>query len=444
MLAHPRTERQEQMQQPNQQSQSAVPIEAEPEFAALVAIDWADKKHYWSLSAGGKLERGALDNTPEAVEAWMVGLHQRFGGRPVAVALEQRKGALIVMLGKYQHIYLYPVHPATLAKYREAWFPSRSKDDIKDADLLCEILTQHRDRLRRLDPDTSEMRQLQACVENRRKLVDERTALSNKLKDTLKIYYPQIPRWHDHLTTQLVGDLLAKWPTLEDLQKARPATLEKFLHDHRFGDEEKIQTRLAEIRDAIPATTDPAVIQPAKPMVAVWIAQIKILRAAIRDLEKVIRDLACAQPDWGLFDSLPGAGEAMAPRLMAALGTQRNRFQSADDLQCFAGIAPVKEASGNSVVIHFRWACPKFVRQTFHEWAACSLAECDWAKALYDQLKARGKSHHMAIRAVAFKWMRILYRCWKDRQPYQEEVYLASRAKRSLPLQKIVASVQMP
>jgi hypothetical protein len=164
-------------------------VKAEPEFAALVAIDWADQKHYWSLQVVGQegLQRGTLDHTPEAVEVWIMELHMRFGGRPLAVALEQRRGALAVMLSKYAHLHLYPVHPMTLAKFRQAWYPSRSKSDPSDADLLLEILTTHRSRLRRLDPDTVEMRLLQNLVENRRKLVDERTALSNRLTDLLKL-----------------------------------------------------------------------------------------------------------------------------------------------------------------------------------------------------------------------------------------------------------------
>jgi transposase len=433
------------MQSPEATAPVAAPAPNEPQFAALVAIDWADKKHYWSLRAGnGAIERGVLINTPEAVDAWIMELRGRFHPQPIAIALEQRRGALQVMLGKYEQLYLYPVHPLTLAKYREAWYPSRSKDDIKDADLLQEILTQHRDRLRRIDPDATEMRLLQFHVENRRKLVDERTALSNKLKDALKIYFPQIPLWFDNLTTDLVGDLLRKWPTLPDLKTARPATLEKFFRQHGARDEEKIQQRLTDIRNAVPATFDRAVIESSQLMIGAWLPQLKALREAIRGLEKVIRELATAQPDWAIFDSLPGAGEVMAPRLMAALGTQRDRFRSANELQCFAGIAPVKEASGNSVRIHIRWACPKFIRQTFHEWAACSIPECAWAKASYDRLRARGKSHHVAVRAVAFKWMRILYRCWQARQPYREETHLASLAKRNLTFQQLVASVQMP
>ena len=421
-------------------------LPAEPEFSALVAIDWADKQHYWSLRAAGsdRTERGTLDNTPEAVEVWAAELSQRFGGRPLALALEQRKGALVVLLAKYEHLHLYPVHPLTLARYRQAWFPSGSKDDPKDADLLLEVVSHHRTRLRRLDPDTTEMRLLQCQVENRRKLVDERTALSNRLKDLLKIYFPQIPRWFTVVTTELVGDLLEQWPTLEELQKAKPARLEKFFRQHGSQDEEKLQQRLSEIRIALPATGDLAVIGGALPMVRACVRQIAVLRQAIGELDKAISELAHQQEDWAIFSPLPGAGDVMAPRLMAAMGTLRERYQSASEVQCLSGIAPVKEASGNNVWIHFRWACPKFLRQTFHEFAACSIPHCEWAAAYYHGLRRNGKDHHVAVRALAFKWMRIIFRCWKDRQPYREEVYCASVAKRRLPTAALQRSVQMP
>ena len=429
------------------QGSAAPPVQnPEPGFAAFVAIDWADKKHYWSMQVRGshRIERGELDNTPEAIEIWVTELHLRFGDLPLAVALEQCRGALVAMLSKYGQLHLYPVHPLTLAKYREAWYPSRSKDDPKDADLLREILCQHRDRLRRLDPDSASMRLLQFQVENRRKLVDQRTALSNRLTDLLKLYYPQILNWFSDVTTLLVGDLLLRWPSLRELQKAKAATLTKFFHQHNCRDQQLIQQRLEQIRRAIPATRDEAVLGSARPMALVCVQQLACLRPAIDELEKEIAALARQQPDWEIFDSLPGAGDVLAPRLMAALGSRRERFESANDLQSFTGIAPVKEASGNSQWVHMRWACPKFLRQSFHEWAGCSIQFCGWAKAYYDQQRTRKKSHHTAVRALAFKWMRILYRCWKDRQPYREDLYLLSLTKRNLPVQRLAQSVQMP
>jgi transposase len=289
------------------------------------------------------------------------------------------------------------------------------------------------------------MRLLQFQVENRRKLVDQRTALSNRLTDLLKLYYPQILLWFPDITTLLVGDLRLRWPTLLELQRAKAATLERFFHQRNCRDQQLIHQRLEQIRRAIPATRDEAVIGSARSMALVCVQPMACLRRAIDELEKEIAALAHQQPDWGIFDSLPGAGEVLAPRLMAALGSRRERFASATELQCFSGIAPVKEASGNSQWVHMRWACPKFLRQSFHEWAACSIHFCDWAKAYYDQQRSRKKSHHTAIRALAFQWIRILYRCWKDCQPYREEIYLLNWAKRNTPLLPHLAqSVQIP
>ena len=130
------------------------------------------------------------------------------------------------------------------------------------------------------------------------------------------------------------------------------------------------------------------------------------------------------------MSSFPGVGPAWAPRLIAALGTQRDRFATAHQLQSYSGIAPVKEASGKRCWTHMRWACPKFVRPTFHEWAQHSLARSAWARAYYDQLRARGKQHHAIIRSLAFKWIRILFRCWQNRTPYLEALYSAALARR--------------
>jgi transposase len=420
------------MQQASQPSQCP----NEPEFVAWLAIDWADQKHCWQYSERGseRIVSGVLENTPEAVEAWVAWLSQQVGPGPIAVALEQRRGALVALLSKYAQLHIFPVHPKTLNDYRAAWRPSGSKSDPGDTHFLWEILTTHRAHLRRLDPDTASLRLLQGWVHDRRKLVDERTELSNRLRDRAKIYFPQMVKWFEDLTTALVGAMLTQYPTLVELQKAKPAKVEAFLRSHGLRDPEKRQRLIEEIRTAVPATTDEAIVGAALPLVAAWVGQLKVLRQSIAALEDDIEKLAQQQDDWAIFDSLPGAGEVLVPRLMAALGTQRDRYRSAEELLSFSGIAPVTESSGKQSWVHFRWACPKFLRQTFHEWATCTLSRCTWAQAVYQSQLAKGKSHHSAVRAVAFKWIRILFRCWQDRKPYQEEVYLASLARRRFPL----------
>ena len=141
--------------------------------------------------------------------------------------------------------------------------------------------------------------------------------------------------------------------------------------------------------------------------------------------------------------SLPGAGAALAPRLLAALGSQRDRYASAEEVQKYSGIAPVTERSGKKKWVHFRWACPKFLRQSFHEWAEHSIAQSLWARAYYQQLRDRGKEHHAAVRALAFKWIRSVFRCWQDRAAYDENRYLAALAKRGSPLASVFAVAAM-
>ena len=133
---------------------------------------------------------------------------------------------------------------------------------------------------------------------------------------------------------------------------------------------------------------------------------------------------------FAIFDSFPGAGAAMAPRLIAAFGACRDRYRTAHEIQCYSGIAPVVESSGKQHWVHYRWSCPKFLRQTFHEWALQSMASSTWAKDYYRQQRAKGKSHHLAVRALAFKWIRILFRCWQDRKPYNAALYENARQSR--------------
>jgi transposase len=174
----------------------------------------------------------------------------------------------------------------------------------------------------------------------------------------------------------LVGHLLERWPTLQALQQTRPATLDPFFRQHRYGPS-RIQQRLQQIAQALPAINDPAVLQFAAPAVRTLVKLIGTLREGITELDQQIRQLATSHEDFAIFDSLPGAGPALVPRLIAAFGTRRDRYRSASQMQCYSGIAPVVERSGNKQWTHFRWHCPKFLHQTFHEWAGCSIRFSD-------------------------------------------------------------------
>ena len=245
------------------------------------------------------------------------------------------------------------------------------------------------------------------------------------------MYFPQILRWFDDVTTPLVGDLLEPWPNLEQLQRAHPGTLRRFFHEHNCRSEQLLEERIAAISQAIPATRDQAVLEAGIRTARGLVTLLTALRGNIAAFDERIAELVRAHPGGALFASLPGAGPVLVPRLIAAFGTRRDRYQNADEMERYSGIARVKKASGKTELVHFRYACPKFLRQTFHEFASHSIGQSEWAKAYYEHLRNdEKKDHHPAVRALAFKWIRIIFRCWKVGKPYDEQVYQQSLRRR--------------
>src|ERR671922_490347 len=192
-------------------------------FAAFVGIDWADAKHEGCLQAAGTAKRECfqLEHTPEAIDAWVTTLRTRFNGQPLAVCLELDKGPLVSALRKYDGLVLFPINPMMLARYRQAFTPSRAKDDPTDAELQLELLLRHRDKLKPLGPQSPEMRALAQLVEHRRRLVEDRVRITNRLTSTLKTYFPPVLQWFPHKDTMLFCDFLSQWPTLKAAQLAR-------------------------------------------------------------------------------------------------------------------------------------------------------------------------------------------------------------------------------
>jgi hypothetical protein len=397
----------------------------------FIGLDWADKKHFWTMvTVDGKRSRGQLNHTPEAIEVWAADLAQRFSARPIALALEQARGSLIAILSKYAHLHLFVVHPNSLDHYRQSAYPSGAKSDPVDGDLILDFLLKHPDRLHCLQPDSVETRSLQFLTEERRKLVNEHTRQLLIFMHWLKQVFPQILQWFEDVSSPLVAALLKRWPELPKLQKASQKTLRKFFHEHNCRSEERIQQRLQEIGQAVIATQDAALLKAANLCIPVSIQLLATLRDAIAEFDRQIEAIYQLHPDRLLMASLPGAGPVLEPRLIAALGTNRERFASASNMASSFGIAPVTESSGKSRWVHWRWACSKFVRQTIHEWAGCSIRTCEWARIHYDSQRAKGKGHHAAVRSVAFKWIRILFRCWINREPYSEQRYMEALRKR--------------
>ena len=407
------------------------------DYAALVALDWGDRKHAfaWQPVGADDIERGEMAATPETLHAWLEQLGRTCAGKPVALAVEAGRNALLYALLEHPWITVYPVHPATSARFRKAFTPSGAKDDVPDAVVLLTLLRHHRNQLKPLALDTPGTRELSALVLARRSAVDQRTSTSNQLISVLKSYFPQALKLAgDDLNKPLAWAFLRRFPELAVVKQARRTTLVEFYHTHHSRSEERMAERLALVARARPLIQDRAVIDPARLEVALLVDVLEVQSKHIARLEERLAEVFAAQPRAELFATLPGAGPTLAPRLLVAFGDQLARYPNAPSLQKYAGVAPVREKSGQQCWTHWRWAAPKFLRQSFVEWAGQTVVHCDWAHAYYCRQKQAGKAHHAILRALAFKWIRILWRCWHDQKPYDEQRYLAALRRRGSPL----------
>lgn len=407
-------------------------------FAALISIDWADQKHdicELNLQTN-KQHFSIISAKPYAIDAWANALKEKYNGQPIAVACELKKGPLIYALSKFEHLVLFTINPSTVAKYRKAFTHSGAKDDPTDAAIQVEILQLHMSKLKVIEPDTESVRRLAQLVEYRRKLVQDRVDLTNRITTTLKNYYPHVLGWFKEKDTNIFCDFLLRWPSVEKAKRARKQTLVDFFNQHNSRYPAVNEKRIEEIKQAVPLTTDNGIIAPNLLLVECLTAQLKQLMLSIERFDIEIKTIYKKHKDRFIFDSLPGAGPQMAPRLLAAMGSNRERYQSCEEIQKYAGIAPVTERSGKKEWVHWRYSCTTFLRQTFVEWAGQSVRYSFWARAYYRQQESKGKPHNTIIRALAFKWIRILFRCWKSKTPYDETTYLEALKRKGSPLLK--------
>jgi transposase len=415
-------------------------------FDLLIGLDRADRKAdlCYLQPATGRRWRQTLDTAPERLHDWLAQLRQEHPTARVALCLERPAGDLIPFLETYAWITLFAINPLTLQKFREAFVTSRAKDDTKDADYLADLLFSHHDKLQAWAPDDAPTRRLQQLIVHRRAVVDERTGLTNRLQALLKQYFPQaLDMCGEDLWRPLATAFLRKWPTLQALQKIRPETLKEFYYLHGSRSQKLIAQRLDRIKTAVPLTDETALLESFSLRVQLICRELDLVTRAVADYDTRIAAAYTAHPDRAIFASLPGAGPVLGPRLLASVGTQRERYANAAALQCYSGVAPVTKQSGGKHHVHRRYRCPLFLRQSFHEYAKESILWCRWAAAYYWQQRQKGASHHTAVRALAYKWQRIIWKCWQDRVPYEDNRYEAALQKHGSPVVKLFDKIEL-
>jgi len=408
-------------------------------YAACIGVDWGHGTNCFHLLAPGskQVERIDVAADPASMNQFVRGLRKRFPEGAIGLVSEQSKGALVNLLLDYPFIELMAANPHASAKFRRSLHPSGSKSDPIDSSALLRMIFTHRDRMAILTRGDEASRRLDVISRHRRNVVGQRVEVSNRLHSLLLEYYPQAlamlgPDPWDSISLAF----LRRWPSYSRLMKAKDPTLETFYYAWGSRSKAAIQKRLASRRASAALSSDPLLEELGELQLKDHVEQLSLLNKQIRELDKRLRAAFREHPDREIFRSLPGAGAAMAPRLAAAFTCDRHRFKSCSQLQAYVGIAPIKLQSNDTQYTFMRRFCPKFLRQSFHEWAGLSAQHSPWAKACYKMLLDRGKRVGEAKRALAFKWIRIIYRCWQDNQPYDEITYVKCLIKRNSPVVK--------
>jgi transposase len=399
--------------------------------AAWIGWDWADQRHDIFLeTAQGQLERIQLPHDPGRLHNWLKELGQRFEKRKVVLGIEACQSALLPIFLQYAFLELYPINPKSLARFREVVRPSGSKSDNLDCQLACQLVKAHRSLLSEFVAEDELTRELNLLVGYRRDLVDQRSALANRLKTILKVFYPlALEVLQDDTTTALAAVFVLKFPTLRALQQTAKHRLRKFFKGRGCRLTQKLEERLDSVAPAVAVTDDAAWNNPHSFMACAVADQLKAVIARVEQIEERICVIAEQHPNYALAQSLPGAAAVLEPRVMAALGTRVDACHSAEKLAVRDGVAPRRIQSGNSCLITRRLAKPQFEHQTWIEYAKSSLLTCGWARVFVEAKIKAGKSYYTAIRALAFKWIRIIHACWKNGTAYDEATYLAALKK---------------
>jgi len=350
-------------------------------------------------------------------------LSELAGDGLTAVALEKSRGPLQYALMFREKLQLYPIDPKQFSQYRGSFTSGGGKSDLGDAALLARMLRERHQQLKALNPDDEPTRRLAHLCQARRQLVDEATRLKLQLQSLLKVFFPLLLKLGQP-DSGLVLEVLRRWPDPRKFCRVHPKTLASLLRRSGIRNEERVTELVASIRSTPLLTKDAPLIESLGFRVTALGGQLKPLMESIHNVERAIEKAFAKHPDAGLLERVAGAGQALAPRLLAAFGSDRDRYADADEVAVITGIAPITRQSGKTKVVIRRRACSRFLKQTFHEFADAARKWCPWSKAYYQLQRSRKMGHHAALRKLAKRWIRILYSVWKTRTPYDPERHL--------------------
>jgi transposase len=400
-----------------------------------IGIDWADTKHdvcIRDVRDRRILSELCIDHDAEGlaqldekVAALGAETHE------CLVAVETPHGLLVGYLLQAGYV-VYAIPPRAVDRYRDRHRQSGAKTDERDARVLSDILCIDRDYHQPMPADSPLAQEIQATSRQRQKLVAERSRIKNQLTACLKSYYPAALDLFSDLGRAIVWAFLRAYPNAEAARAASLAELKAFFAQQGYSCPRKIPQIYEQLQaPAIPVAAWQ--VRTAQRHMVVLVELLATLVPQIDAYERTLSDLLDQHPDAFIFRSLPGVGEVTAAWLLGEIGDCRDKFESASGMQALAGTCPVTVQSGNRRLIMFRVACCKPFRNAMQQFARLSTRGphgSSWARGYLGDQLGRGHSVSRGTRALANRWLAIIFRLWQDRVVYDERVHLRNRAQR--------------
>ena len=399
-----------------------------------VGVDWADEFHQvWVSNAEGKkVAEMKVEQSPAGMGEFGRWLHERKAqGTQLWAAIEKPQGRIVDFLLDHG-VAVYPVNPKALDRVRDRFRMSQSKSDSFDAYVLAEFLRTDHAHLRALQPDSDQAQELKMLTRDHHRLMRHKTRLLNQIEAALKEYYPRPLEVFSDLESKIALDFLQCYPTPRDLSELTRRKWNRFAkREHHLSEErcKELWEKLSEPQFKIPEH----VVRAKTQLLLALVAQLKVLAEAVKSYSDKVESFFASMPAAEYVKTLPGGKSGTTvPLLWAELGDAKSRWQSFRHLQAEAGGVPVTKASGKSRVVQFRFACNKLLRHASYWFSFNSLNRCEWADKYYRDQRAKGHRHSQALRALAGKWLKIIFVMWRDHKPYDENYHLANIARQRM------------
>jgi transposase len=397
-----------------------------------IGIDWSEQKHdvVFMNTAGATLAQFEIPHSAEGfLQFDETRWRMKLGTKDCVVGLETAHNLLIDFLWSRGYSKVYVVPPTTVKSNRKRFSSSAARSDPGDAIVIADSLRTDHGRLQPWRPDSLPTRKIQAKVSLINHLTKSARRLTNRLRAVLLRYYPAVLNMFSSWPTKIALEFVRAFPTPEEAENLSPDEFQRFARQHRYPNPKRLPACFARLQLPQPeATQDTMEIykDEAVLLATMLLSVMRAKQAALRELKTLFRE----HPDYAIFDSLPGAGDFLAPALLAKFGDDRKRFPTPASVQALAGTCPVTDQSGKRRIIKFRRACDREFRAITQQWSIASLERSVWANAYWQRTRTRCRYSSLAYRRLANRWLAIAWKLWQTGQVYDEAYHLQQRALR--------------